>query len=578
MAQPSLQQLLHQALAHHRAGRLPDAITGYEQALDAHADSADALHLLGLAKHQAGRSDEGIPLIQRAITLHPTASEFHANLAGVFAARGRLAEAISCMRRAMQLRPGDETLRRRLGQYLQQLGGALLDQDRPADAVPALEESLRLRPDAPDALANLGLAHARAKRYEKAVALYEEALALKDDIPELHTNLGAALLSLGRPRDAADAHRRALELRPDWPAAKTNLAIALAQIERYDEALALHEDVLCEQPDDPNALFNRGVIRLARGDFAGGWRDYEARVRVPELKGQSSFPQPRWTRDDPAGRTILVHAEQGLGDTIQFVRYVPLLLARGARVVVQCDPLLTRLMRHSFPEVTVVARRDPLPPFDSQIPIMSLPHAFGTAVETIPTAVPYLHVAPELEGAWRTKLARTDDTFRVGLVWSGNADHYNDRNRSISLAALLPVLARVPNVRLFSLQNGPRTEQLKRAELRTNVTDLAPDLADLADTAAAIAQLDLVLSVDTSIAHLAGALGAAVWTLLPRPADFRWMLDREDSPWYPTMRLFRQSRAAAWDDVFERVASQLAEVAASQRRLHGLETRDTSRT
>ena len=329
------------------------------------------------------------------------------------------------------LRAGDETMGKRLSQYLRKLAAQLIDQDRPADAVPVLEEAVTLQPDAADALANLGLALSRLKRNEEAVARYEQALALNGDIPELHTNLGAALLNLGRADDAANAHRRALQLRPDWHLAKTNLAIALAHLERTDEALELHEAVLRDHPDDPNALFNRGLIRLSRGDFAGGWRDYEAQIARPGTQ-RASLVLAAAVERGGSGRQNDPHS-RGTGarrhDPVRPLRAAP---ARArANVVVQCDALLTRLLRNSFPAITVVARGEPLPAFDAHVPVMSLPHVFGTTLETVPRDVPYLAAPETTIDAWRRRIRNEEATFRVGLVWAGNAGHYNDRNRSI---------------------------------------------------------------------------------------------------------------------------------------------------
>jgi hypothetical protein len=264
--------------------------------------------------------------------------------------------------------------------------------------------------------------------------------------------------------------------------------------------------------------------------------------------------------DDLAGRTVLVHAEQGLGDTIQFVRYVPLLVARGSRVVFLCDaPSLERLLRHNLPEVQYVTRVDALPPFDAYASLVSLPWIFGTTLETIPARVPYLEVPPDASGSF-AELA--SGGLRVGLVWSGNPANFNDRNRSIALPLLLQYLPSLPTVRYYSLQKGPAAEQAASAP---HVIDLAPQITDFAAAAAAIAWLDLVISVDTSVAHLAGALGADVWTLLPEPSDFRWLIGRADSPWYPTMRLFRQKRAGEWDDVLKRVTEALIRLSGSRR-------------
>jgi tetratricopeptide (TPR) repeat protein len=552
---------LRAAVTHHQAGRIHEAAALYAAVLADQPHNADALHLLGLAKHQTGDSDQGIDLIRQAIRLNPSAQEFHANLAGVFAAMKRLPEAVESMRRAASLRPNELAIQWGLAKYLVRLGVSLIDQDCPAEALAVLEEAVRAKPDFAEALANAGVALLRLKRYDRAVQQFQQALALKPNIAAVHTNLGAALLALGRVEEAVAAHRRACALKPDWLAAKTNLAIALAQVGESDEALALHDEVLRTQPENPTALFNRGVIRLSRGDFTGGWADYEARFRVAELKGQQSFPQPRWSNivGDVSGKTILVHAEQGLGDTVQFVRYVPQIIARGANLIVQCDPLLLRLLSHSLPGAQVVPRGHPLPAFDLHVPVMSLPHAFGTTLKTIPSQVPYLTAPPAcVEKLSRRLGPRGGTALGVGLVWSGNPGHYNDHNRSIPFATLIGGLAHVPGVRWFSLQKGPGAEQLSPLQSRFDVTDLAPDLDDLADSAAAIGLLDVIVSVDTSIAHLAGALGAATWTLLPTPPDFRWMTGRDDSPWYPTMRLFRQPRAGDWDAVIESVAAQLA--------------------
>lgn len=549
---------LERAAAAHRAGQFADAAAAYESVLAREPNHPDALHLLGLAKHQSGDSDRGIELIQRAVELNPHAADFHANLAGIFSARGRLSDAVASMQRASGLRPGDERLQRRLGQHLTRLGVERLDQDRLADAAATLERAVAIRPDAADALGNLGLALARMKHYGPAIERYRQALAIDPDVAEVHTNLGAAYLAIGRPDEAAAAHRRALELRPNWPAATANLAIALGQLAQTDEALALHESVLRENPNDATSLFNRGLIRLARGDFLYGWRDYEARFRVPELKGQRTFAQPRWNGEDIAGRTLLVHAEQGLGDAIQFARYVLMLVERGARVILLCDPLLARLMRTSFPDVQVVPNGETFPPFDLHVPIMSLPFAFGTTLETIPMQTPYLKVPADV-GAKFADLFDDGEHLHVGFVWSGNPGHYNDRNRSIPLERVLHSIPDDPRFILYSLQKGPGAEQL--ASARRPLTDLAPRLTDLADSAAAIQMLDLVITVDTSIAHLAGAVAADTWTLLPEPADFRWLIAREDSPWYYTMRLFRQRRAGDWDEVLRRVGNELASLA-----------------
>lgn len=567
LSEPNTPSPLEAGVAHHRARRFAEAAEEYERVLRQQPDHPDALHLLGLVSHQMGQSDRGIHLIRRAIAANPNVAEYHANLAGIYADVRRFGDAADVMQHALALKPDDVRLRARLSACLTQQGIWLIEHDRPADALPPLERAVSLTPDAFDAIANIGIALTRLKRYEEAIPHYQRALALKPDLALIHTNLGAALLPLGRISEAVAAHRRACTLRPGWMPALRNLAIALGQFNQFDEALQRLDEVLRVQPDDAAALFNRGMLRISRGDLPGGWADLEARFRVPEIKNQQTFPQPRWTRNSPAAGTVLVHAEAGLGDTLQFVRYLPEIAARGAKVILQCERSLTRLLAHSFPGVHVVPRGTALPKFDTHLPIMSLPYVFGTTLQTIPQQAPYLAVPPENGAKWQHRLGPRgeEQALRVGVVWAGNPAHYNDLQRSIPCNLLLPTLARVPGVQLFSLQKGSGADQLEAVRKNVDIVDLAPELDDFADTAAAIERLDAVITVDTSIAHLAGALAKAVWMLLPMPSEFRWMHDRVDSPWYPTMRLFRQSSTGDWKSLLENVATELTRFSSASR-------------
>lgn len=549
MSDATVQSRLQTGLTHHQAGRFTEAASEYQAVLRSDPHNPDALHLLGLIKHQAGDNARAIELITQAIERQPQSAEFCANLGRIYSLTGRMPEAVHWMARAYDLQPNSEQLRKRLVNYLAVLGTNLVNENRAVDALQPLEHAVQLQPNHAEAVANLGLALLRLKRYEQAVERFQHALALRPDLAAIHTNLGGALLALGRAKEAVAAHRRACELAPTWLASKCNLALALAQLSEDDEALGLHEEVLREQPDSPNSLFARGVLRLRRGDFKGGWPDYEARFRVPELKGQQSFPHPQWYGEQARDKTLLVYAEQGLGDVIQFVRYLPGVLARCGRVILQCQDALARWMQFNFPGVQVVRRGEPLPDFDLRVPIMSLPLAFGSTLETIPCKVPYL--ATPL----RTQLPASDFP-RVGVVWAGHPGHYNDCNRSIAINQFLPPLLQVPNAQIISLQKHRPVEEF--LPFKDRAGDLSGTLNDLADAAGAIQALDLVITVDTSIAHLAGALGAKTWTLLAEPADFRWMIDRLDSPWYPTMRLFRQTRPGNWQSVMQNVAAELA--------------------
>ena len=459
------------------------------------------------------------------------------------------------------------------------------------EALASFDRALRLKPDYAEVLANRGNALLRLERLEAALACYERAIALKPDYFTAHYNRGNALLALNQPDEALDSYDRALALSPNHLEILNNRGNALLRLGRTGEALASYEQALALapasaeaannrgnalaamghvgqalasfdaavalDPDKADAVYNASMARLALGDFATGWAQYEARWNVSQfLRQRRNFVPPLWIGQEPLdGRTILLHAEQGFGDTLQFVRYVPLVAQRGATVLLEVQAPLKSLLAATAGAAQVFAGGEPLPAFDCQCPLMTLPLAFGTEVSTIPTDVPYVTPPADRSERWRARLAAVARP-RVGLVWSGRPTHLNDRNRSIDLRRLLPLLAD-PRPWFVSLQRDlrPHDETVLRAHSR--ILDLAAELTDFADTAAAIGALDLVIAVDTAVVHLAGAMGKPVWILLPHAVDFRWMYGRDDSPWYPTARLFRQPAPGNWDDVIARVARAL---------------------
>ncbi len=398
------------------------------------------------------------------------------------------------------------------------------------------------------------LAH-RAGNTMEAVTRLEQAIRLNAGVPDFHFNLGVALQASERHADAAAAYRRALALQPRHVGALTNLGRAFQKQAQPREAIVCFERALALKPDLPEAHWGLATQRLLLGDFARGWEEYEHRWALPENQGlRREFAAPRWDGADIAGRTILLHVEQGIGDTLQFVRYAPLLAHRGAHVIVLCQPPLKRLLME-MDDVSVVADGEPLPGFDLHLPLMSLPRLFGTTLATIPADVPYLRADPVDVRAWNGKLGDKNH-FKIGLVWAGNRRHLNDRNRSCTLAALAP-LADVSGIRLYSLQKGEAAAEIRNAPTNMDFADLNGELVDFADTAAVITCLDLVITVDTAVAHLAGALARPAWLLLPFAPDWRWMLAREDSPWYPSLRLFRQNQAGDWGGVLTAVINAL---------------------
>ncbi|WP_114861921.1 tetratricopeptide repeat protein [Azospirillum brasilense] len=576
------------AIDHHQSGRLAEAAILYGRILEADPEQPDAAQFLGVLHAQTGRPADGARLLRRALALRPDSAGGQSNLAGALQTMGDAAGAEAVYARALRLDP-------LLADAHASRAGALRDLNRVPEAARSAQRALALLPASVDALVNLAETALAGRRGEEAERAARRAAALAPASPAAWMMLGSACAALKRWDEAEAAYRAALDLAPGYGAAWGNLGSLLAGLGRFDEALAAFaaaeehgfsgaslwsargnawlamarpmealadfDRVLQARPGDAGMRWNRGFARLLAGDCEGGWpefdwRRHDARAEPPWRR----FAQPTWTGGDIAGRTILLYAEQGLGDTLQFVRYVPLVAARGARVILEVQrPLMSVLS--GLPGVErLIARGDPLPDFDLECPLMSLPRAFGTRLDDVPAAVPYLRPDPQRVAAWSARLAHGQVTggpgLRVGLVWAGNPRFPGDALRSPRLAGLRPVLD-VPGMRFFGLQKGPGREDLERVAMPGSFTDLGPDIADFSDTAAIMANLDLVISSCTGPAHLAGALGVPVWVVLPLSPDWRWLLEREDSPWYPTARLFRQTRVGDWREVAGRVADAL---------------------
>ena len=407
-----------------------------------------------------------------------------------------------------------------------------------------------------NALHLLGVLRAQQGRHHEAIDLMTRALERNPASAEAHGNLGNALYELDRHEQAVASCLRAIAIKPDFQEAHYNLGNALHALNRHREAIASYDRALALKPDDVESRWNRSLSLLAVGDFERAWKEYEWRWLTREFERLPKFKQQPWLGSkDLAGKTILLRAEQGLGDALQFVRYASLLAAKRARVVLQVPAALKPLCIDAAGVDEVVAEGEALPGFDYQCPLLSLPLAFGTTLQSIPGEVPYLHPAPDRVAKWRALLGERTG-LRVGLAWQGNRQHKNDRNRSIGLARLLPLLS-VPGVRFVGLQKELREEDVEVLGKVPGFTHLGEQLEDFADTAAAVSLLDLVITVDSAVAHLAGALGRPVWVLLPFAADWRWLLEREDSPWYPSARLFRQPKIGDWDSVIARLREEL---------------------
>ncbi len=469
---------------------------------------------------------------------------------------GRFAEAEGALRASLGLRPRDPDA-------LNNLGTALWQQGRMNEAETCYRQAVALRPDDFAIQNNLGNALWRQGRLDEAAPHYERAIAINPASPEAWMNLGVIQADLGQDDRAVASIQHALSLHPHWPEALDNLGSAHARSGRWSTALEYHEQALALAANFPEARRNRALAYLKHGDFTRGWPEYEWRLACRTHQGFSS-PLPRWDGRARTGTLILLHAEQGLGDTLQFIRYAEMVKERVDHVIVFCPTPLARLVARCPGVDGVCDRQDQTPAFDVHASLLSLPAILGTTLETIPCRMPYLSVDESTAEFWRARIralapANQGRTFRIGVAWQGNPLNRIDRQRSFPLAALEP-LARIPGVRLVSLQKGEGLGQIGPLCDQVPVDQIVPpgnDDRDLLDTAAAIGGLDLVVAPDSAVAHLAGGLGAPVWLALPRHPEWRWLAGRDDSPWYPTMKLFRQSAAGDWAGVFEAMASIL---------------------
>ncbi len=612
--------LLADAVRRHQAGQLDEAEKHYRRAIAVGPDNAEAHHRLGVLLAQTGRHALAVECIGKAVALDGGQATAHANLGHALRALGRLEDAVAAYRRALALRPDFATALAALAQTLRALGqiaesmasqGALCalqpdsaearmvlggwqmelgryadaetsfrhvlqrhpvmaeawfnlavslaELQRPAEAVAAYRETLRLRPDLARAHNNLGALLLEQGGAAAAMASVEAALACQPDYPEAYNNLGAALAEAGRVDDAVAAYRAALVQRPAFPQALNNLAVALRKQGAHHAAAEACAQALALRPDYAEAHYHRGLALLSLGEMGEGWAEYEWRWQTPLLRaGQRGFARPLWRGEAAAGQTLLIHAEQGFGDTLQFCRYVPLAAVRGLRVIVEAPGPLVRLLESLDGVAQVVARGADLPPFDRHIPMLSLPLAFGTTLGSVPAHTPYLRADAAQVARWDSALG---PALRVGLVWAGNPRRQSaalaavDRRRSIAPERLAPVFA-VPGVQFVSLQkDGPAVPD------PAGLFDAMAEMADFADTAALVAALDVVIAVDTAVAHLAGALGKPVWLLDRFDPCWRWLTGRRDSPWYPRLRIYRQPAPGDWDSVLDEVAVDLRDYA-----------------
>jgi tetratricopeptide (TPR) repeat protein len=534
-------QLIHVGLRRHQEGDLRQAEAIYRNALRVNPQHPDALHLLGMAMMQSGRGDGAIELLRQAVDAADEVPAYYHTLATAYRQLGKTEEVVQTYERMCAVAPASV-----------------------------------------EAQTNLAAALGEARRPEEAVEAARRATELDPNHAPAHNNLANALRESGDPEAAAEAARKAIELKPDYADAYSNLAAALNQLAQHREAYKACQSALRLWMKEGDALpayrrfgprlppkteltqtyLNRAAILLALGNFERGWQEYEWRwLAKSHHTPRRKFAQPQWEGEDISGKTLLVHSEQGIGDVFQFIRYVPLIARRDVKVIVETYEDLASLISRveGVEKVYLRGQAESVSPFDVHIPLMSLPLAFGTQLETIPRNVPYIKPDPERIASWSTRIKNESrDRYKVGVVWAGNANHSNDRNRSMPVSSLSPLITRFANVAWFSLQKGRAGDEQELRDQGVPLINLSHDIKDFDDTAAIMAQLDLILSVDTAAAHLAGAMRRNVWTMLPFAAEWRWLVDRKTSPWYPTMKLFRQSKRGDWNSVVEAVGAELA--------------------
>lgn len=574
---------LQQALALHQGGQLAQALTLYDRVLKMQPENFDALHLSGLVALQSKNPSRAVELINHALAVNPGHAEAHANKGNALRKLGQFESAVASYDSAIRLRPGHAETHLNRGIALKELGKYAL-------AIGNYDQALSLNPDFMAAYANRGVALAALDQHESAIASFDHAIRLEPRIAYAHLHRGNSLHALGRYQEAAENYRKAIALDPVNAEAHHNLGISLIQLRQHEVAIASIDQAISLQPGFAEAYVNRALafheirqhqaamanynqaialqprLRIAHrnlshlylllGDYKKGWEEFEWRLRGNDGEdGQRRFSQPLWLgQESLAGKTILLHSEQGLGDTIQFCRYVKLVADLGARVILEIQKPLLSLLANLDGVAMLVTKGGVLPPFQFHCPLMSLPLAFRTRIDNIPSPGGYLRADSEKIKIWEARLGNKTRP-RVGLVWSGNPLQKNNHNRSIPLAVLTGLLD--SQFEYVSLQKD--VKEADREILAAYPAIRCFELDDLSDTAALCELLDLVISVDTSVAHLTGALGKPVWIPLGFNADWRYLLERADSPWYASARLYREDRLQGWNEVVANIRADLTQ-------------------
>jgi tetratricopeptide (TPR) repeat protein len=584
------------ASKYHQQGNLQQAEIIYKEIINLQPNNLYVIQKLANISQDKGQIDEAIVYYQKAINLNPGDFGFYYNLANAFLEKGEIEQAILNYKETLRINPNFHWAYNNLGLTLKDigqvdeaithfqkaielspnfafainnLGNALQNKGQIDNAISLFQKTLQINPNNFESLNNLGNCLKDKGLIDEAITCYQRAIEINPTFADSFNNLGVTLQSQGQLDEAFAFYQKALQINPNNLESYCNIGTVMHEKGQPDEAFAFYQKALQINPNYANAHLNMAYFLLLLGNFKQGWKEFEWRWKTKEYLKNScfhrpvNFTQPILNRLDITGHTVLIYAEQGLGDEIQFIRYAPLVAQHGTKVIIECHKEISTLLRTIEGVEQFIVQGEPLPHFDIQCPILTLPLVFNTTPENIPVNIPYISVNSILIQKWKDKIQHDNSKLKVGIVWHGNPKHKNDRNRSMPFAHFSP-FAKFTDITFYSLQKGKASEQARNFSMGMKFIDLTEEINDFSDTAALIENLDLTMSVDTSVVHLAGALGKPIWTLLPFAPDWRWMLNREDSPWYPTMRLFRQPSPGDWNSVIKKVSEELQELVSSK--------------
>ena len=537
--------MVKKAIDHYTNNKINDALGIIQNLLQNHPDIAILYTIKGACFVKTKQFDLALEQYNQALKITPKNADIYYNLGVLFDEQGNFEKAVAAYLKAITFKPDAFNIYNNLGSSYKSLNQAGL-------AIESFKKALKRKKDYPEAYYNLGIMDLEQGRLKQAVYFFKQAINYRLDYVDALNNLGITYSRLDNLDLAIDCFNKCIQFSPSYPEAYFNLGLVYQKRVQFDLEIDCYRQAIKYKPDYVDANWNLALVLLLKGYFEEGWKQYTWRFKKEEIFALRKYSKPLWDGSSLKNKTLFIYHEQGVGDTLQYIRYVKLLSKQGVKIILGCPSNLLRLMA-VIPEINhLTVSEKELPDFDFFIPMMSIPAILKSDLKTIPNNVPYIYTDKKIDHS----LIQNHELFNIGFVWAGNPKHHNDKNRSVELSFFKPLLA-LEEAQFYSLQVGERSNDLTLDSAYANVIDLSSELNDYEDTASIIQQLDLVITVDTSVAHLAGAMGQPVWLLLPCVPDWRWLMDRTDSPWYPTMRLFRQQTYKDWQPVFTQLRKAL---------------------